>query len=238
MGKTADDYAEKYTKPQLRVDLKEEIKAGDKGGKPGQWSARKSQLLVQRYEAEGGGYKQDQEQEEAADSLRAWTEQDWQTRDGSAYADEDGEPMKRYLPAKAWDLLSEEEKKRTEQKKQDEGEDAGKQFVENTVEAKAARAYVDHGDASELSVEQLLRLSSKELHRLASEREVEGRSKLDKEDLAHALHDSFGDGDGAGGGSGGEAETKAELYEEAKEAGIDGRSKMDKAELREALEER
>ena len=33
------------------------IKAGGKGGKPGQWSARKAQMLAQRYKKAGGGYK-------------------------------------------------------------------------------------------------------------------------------------------------------------------------------------
>jgi len=32
---------DKYTDPQLRDEVKEEIQAGDKGGEPGQWSARK-----------------------------------------------------------------------------------------------------------------------------------------------------------------------------------------------------
>ena len=235
MGKTADDYADKYTKPQLRADLKEEIMAGDKGGKPGQWSARKSQLLVQRYEKEGGGYKENDEQQEAAESLKEWTDEDWQTRGGSAYADEDGEPMKRYLPEKAWDLLSDEEKERTAQKKKEGGEEAGKQYVENTIEAKAARVYVTHGDASELSVDQLLRLTRSELEDLAKEADLSGRSKMDKDDLAHGLHERFQE-KGGGGGDAGDA-TREELYEEAKELDIDGRSKMDKAELKDAVEE-
>lgn len=50
-------YEEKYTKPDLRRRLKEEIKESDRGGDPGQWSARKSQLLVKEYEKQGGGYK-------------------------------------------------------------------------------------------------------------------------------------------------------------------------------------
>ncbi|MEH1892835.1 MAG: hypothetical protein V7K92_26455 [Nostoc sp.] len=41
-----ENYEEKYTHPELRRQLKEEILKSDKGGKPGQWSARKSQLLV------------------------------------------------------------------------------------------------------------------------------------------------------------------------------------------------
>ena len=45
-GKSAEDYAADYTDPELRARLKEEIKAGDRGGKPGRWSARKSQLLT------------------------------------------------------------------------------------------------------------------------------------------------------------------------------------------------
>ncbi len=48
---------EKYAHPDLREEIKEEIKAPDKGGRPGQWSARKSQLLTQEYEKRGGGYK-------------------------------------------------------------------------------------------------------------------------------------------------------------------------------------
>lgn len=31
----------KYTDPELREEVKEELKEGDKGGAPGQWSARK-----------------------------------------------------------------------------------------------------------------------------------------------------------------------------------------------------
>ena len=33
------------------------IKAGGKGGAPGQWSARKAQMLAKQYKAKGGGYK-------------------------------------------------------------------------------------------------------------------------------------------------------------------------------------
>ena len=236
MGKTADDYADKYTKPELRAELKDEIKAGDKGGEPGQCSARKSQMLVQEYEKQGGGYKDDDDQKEAADSLKQWTEQDWQTKEGSAYADKDGEPMKRYLPAKAWDLLSDDEKQQTEQKKQDAGEDEAKQYVENTVAAKAARAYVDHGDASDLTVDQLLRLNKSELDDIARDADVEGRSKLDKEELAHAIADHFDDE--AESGKSGEAEdlTRDELYEKAKAQDIDGRSTMDKDELANAVD--
>ena len=46
-----------YTKPTMRKTLFNKIKAGSKGGKPGQWSARKAQMLAKQYKAKGGGYK-------------------------------------------------------------------------------------------------------------------------------------------------------------------------------------
>ena len=46
-----------YTKPGMRKRLFERIKAGGKGGRPGQWSARKAQMLAKQYKAKGGGYK-------------------------------------------------------------------------------------------------------------------------------------------------------------------------------------
>jgi hypothetical protein len=49
--------AKVYTKPTLRKQLFEKIKAGDKGGSPGQWSGRKAQMLAREYKAAGGGYK-------------------------------------------------------------------------------------------------------------------------------------------------------------------------------------
>ena len=45
-----------YTKPGMRKSLFEKIKAGTKGGDPGEWSARKAQLLAQQYKKKGGGY--------------------------------------------------------------------------------------------------------------------------------------------------------------------------------------
>ncbi len=45
-----------YTKPTMRKNLFNKIKAGTKGGKAGQWSARKAQMLAKEYKAKGGGY--------------------------------------------------------------------------------------------------------------------------------------------------------------------------------------
>lgn len=46
-----------YTKPTMRKALFEKIKSGTAGGDPGEWSARKAQLLAKQYKAKGGGYK-------------------------------------------------------------------------------------------------------------------------------------------------------------------------------------
>lgn len=45
-----------YTKPTMRKQLFSRIKSGNKGGRPGQWSARKAQILARKYKAAGGGY--------------------------------------------------------------------------------------------------------------------------------------------------------------------------------------
>ena len=128
-------YEEKYTHPGLREEIKEEIKASDKGGEPGQWSARKSQLLAQEYEKRGGGYRGDKDRSQR--DLERWTEEEWQTREGGAKARRRGETA-RYLPKKAWENMSEEEKRETDRRKR-ENSRRGEQYVENTGEAKKAR---------------------------------------------------------------------------------------------------
>ena len=49
--------AKNYTKPTMRKNLVAKVKASSKGGKPGQWSARKAQMLAKAYKSAGGGYK-------------------------------------------------------------------------------------------------------------------------------------------------------------------------------------
>ena len=56
-SKSRVNEAGNYTKPEMRKRQFKRIKAGGKGGKPGQWSARKAQMLAKRYKAAGGGYK-------------------------------------------------------------------------------------------------------------------------------------------------------------------------------------
>ena len=56
-SKSKVNEAGNYTKPAMRKRLFNKIKAGTKGGKAGQWSARKAQMLAKQYKAAGGGYK-------------------------------------------------------------------------------------------------------------------------------------------------------------------------------------
>ena len=56
-AKSRVNEAGNYTKPEMRKRMFSAIKAGSNGGKPGQWSARKAQLLAARYKKAGGGYR-------------------------------------------------------------------------------------------------------------------------------------------------------------------------------------
>ncbi|MDX1541645.1 MAG: DUF5872 domain-containing protein, partial [Geminicoccaceae bacterium] len=81
----------KRTDPELWERVKDEVTEGDKGGRPGQWSARKAQFAVQEYKKRGGGYEGEQQDD---NSLKQWTEEDWGTQSGGK-STETGE---RYLP--------------------------------------------------------------------------------------------------------------------------------------------
>ena len=56
-GESRVNEAGNYTKPGLRKSIFERIKAGGKGGAPGQWSARKAQMMALQYKKAGGGYR-------------------------------------------------------------------------------------------------------------------------------------------------------------------------------------
>lgn len=176
------DYEEKYTHPEMREEIKEEIKQSDKGGAPGQWSARKSQLLAQEYEKRGGGYKGEQDEDQK--NLGQWTEEEWQTQDGDAEAR--GAETARYLPKKAWENMSEDERHETEQKKR-EGSRQGQQYVDNTEEAQQARREAQQdlplNGYDSLSVEEVTSkvkgLSKAEIEKvLAYEKQNENRKTL------------------------------------------------------------
>jgi len=69
----------KYTKPGLRERIKDRVMAGTRGGKAGQWSARKAQLVAQEYEKAGGGYKGGKGEKQK--SLEKWGKEKWSTRE-------------------------------------------------------------------------------------------------------------------------------------------------------------
>lgn len=78
------------------------VKAGNKGGEPGSWSARKAQLAVAKYKDAGGQYVG---KKSSDNSLAKWTDQKWRTKSGKP-SSETGE---RYLPEKAIKSLSSSE---------------------------------------------------------------------------------------------------------------------------------
>ncbi len=222
----SDDYEEKYTKPDLRRELKEDIKQSDKGGEPGQWSARKSQLLVQEYEKRGGGYKKD-EKDDAAQSLEAWTNQDWQTKEGDADAQQ-GSAMKRYLPQKAWAMLTDEQTKEAEKTKKEvsrEGEQHA-DWPDAVKKAMWALGFAEGEDVPEPTKD--------ELQTWAAQLDISGRSTMTKDELVQAIRDAEIEGSEDGNLS---DLTKDELYERAQDLDVSGRSKMDKDELEDAVRE-
>jgi hypothetical protein len=122
-----------YSNPAMRERIKNRIMASSKGGRPGQWSARKAQLLAQAYEKAGGGYSGPKTAKQQ--SLSKWTKEKWTTSDGKPAIR--GSKTTRYLPKEAWTKLTPAEKAATNRKKV-KASKSGKQFVSNTPAAKAA----------------------------------------------------------------------------------------------------
>ncbi len=124
-----------YNDPTLRERLKEEIRAAAKGGEPGTWSARKSQLLTLAYQKSGGGYVQRHPNSKQKD-LTTWPDENWQTSNGKSARRATG--TTRYQPKKAWSELTPSEARATNDKKKT-GSRAGMHTVPNTAAAKRAR---------------------------------------------------------------------------------------------------
>ena len=124
-----------YSNPGLRKRIVAAVKAGDKGGRPGQWSARKAQIANQRYEKAGGGYSGPKTK--AQSNLSKWTKEEWRTKSGKPSTQGPKATGERYLPKKAISSLSAAEYAATSRKKR-KGTAAGKQFVPNTKAAKTA----------------------------------------------------------------------------------------------------
>ena len=207
----------KRTDPDLWEAVKEEVTRGDKGGDPGQWSARKAQMAVREYKRRGGGYDEEGGAAKEDTHLHEWTEEDWGTRSGG----ESGETGERYLPKKVRMLLTEDEYRRsTERKRDGEG-----QFVDQPrdVREKVSRIRED-GPTKAMLAER------------AEELGVEGRGSMTKDELLAAIEEAT-DEDGRAEGSGLREMSKGELKDLARERGLDGRSGMSRDELVDALED-
>lgn len=127
-----------YTKPELRERIKKRILASGKGGKPGQWSARKAQLVALEYKKAGGGYTSGKSSKQK--SLSKWTKEDWGTKSGKPSTQGEKATGERYLPKKARQAMSASEYKRTSDKKRADLR-KGKQFSKQpkSIAQKAAR---------------------------------------------------------------------------------------------------
>ncbi|MBY9062085.1 hypothetical protein K7957_03965 [Sphingomonas yunnanensis] len=155
------------TDPDLWETVKGEITTGAKGGRKGQWSARKAQMAVAEYKKRGGGYKGSKDED---NSLHQWSEEDWGTGSG-AKSEESGE---RYLPKKAREALSDRDYARTSAKKRADTR-KGKQFSAQPDDVAAkTRPYRDHRSKADLYAE-------------AKRRDIPGRSSMSKDELAKAL---------------------------------------------------
>jgi Family of unknown function (DUF5872) len=92
-----------YSNPELRERIKKRVLAGGKGGKPGQWSARKAQMVAQQYKKAGGGYKSGPSKSQK--SLKRWTKQEWRTPSGKPSVQGPKATGEVYAPKKAIERL-------------------------------------------------------------------------------------------------------------------------------------
>lgn len=102
-----------------------QVKRGSKGGKAGQWSARKAQMAGKLYKEKGGGYTG--KKTEAQKSMSKWTKEKWGTKSGKPSTQGKKATGERYLPKKAREALTKEEYKKTSAKKRADTK-KGKQF--------------------------------------------------------------------------------------------------------------
>ncbi|HYF56495.1 MAG TPA: DUF5872 domain-containing protein [Salinarimonas sp.] len=170
MGSTAQK-----SDPKLWERVKAEVTKGDKGGDPGEWSARKAQMAVQEYKRRGGGYKGRKSED---NHLKQWEREDWGTKSGKP----SGETGERYLPKKARETLSDAEYKRTTAKKRADAK-AGRQFSKQPrdIAKKAASARETGKGARGVG------RSKADLMAEARKRDIPGRSKMSKAQLERVL---------------------------------------------------
>ena len=104
----------KKKNPRLWKKIVHTLRKGKKGGKPGQWSARKAQLAVAEYKKRGGKYVGKPSKN---NSLRKWTRQKWRTKSGKNSIMGKGASGERYLPTKTIQMMSNAEYNRSTRKK-------------------------------------------------------------------------------------------------------------------------
>ena len=161
--------------PELWEKVKADVTAGDKGGRPDQWSARKAQLAVQEYQKRGGGYEG---QKSKDNSLKQWTEEEWGTGSGK----ESGKTGERYLPKAARENLSQEEYERTTAKKRSDTK-KGKQFSSQPDDvARKTAPHRKSGGGNEGGEP-----TRTELMDAATRQNIRGRSRMNKTELQKAL---------------------------------------------------
>jgi Family of unknown function (DUF5872) len=171
MSKTAE-----RTHPELWEKVKAELRDSEKGGKAGEWSARKAQLAVQEYKKRGGGYSGRKSED---NSLKQWTEEEWGTKSGKP----SGETGERYLPERAREALTDEEYRGTTAKKRADTA-KGKQLSKQPEPIAVKTARFRHEAKSEPPPPPP---SKADLLRQAKMLEIDGRSRMNKEDLAKAI---------------------------------------------------
>ena len=164
----------KKTDPKLWEKVKKDVTQSAKGGKPGQWSARKAQMATQEYKSQGGGYSG---KKSADNHLTQWTDEKWGTKSG-AKSEDSGE---RYLPEKARKSLSAEEYARSSAKKRADTA-KGKQF------SKQPRAIARKAAAARTGAKGTGGGSTKaDLMAQARSAKIAGRSRMSKAQLQAAL---------------------------------------------------
>lgn len=157
--------------PKLWEKVKKEVTASDKGGKAGQWSARKAQAATKAYKDAGGGYKGKKTDD---NHLKQWTEEEWDTKSGK----KSGETGERYLPKKARESVSKSEYDRSTKKKRADSA-KGKQFSKQPADvAKKTAAARKSGSGT----------TKADLLKAARAKDIPGRSKMSKGELERALH--------------------------------------------------
>ena len=206
----------KKTDPDLWEEVKDEVTQSDKGGEPGQWSARKAQMAVQEYKKRGGGYADDGADREDTD-LHEWTEEDWGTKSG----EESGETGERYLPKAVRMLLTEDEYARSTSKKRD----GDGQYVDQPDDVRKKVGHIkEHGPTKDM------------LEERARDLDIDGRSSMSKDELLSAIENATDENGRAKGGAASlRQKTKDELLEMARDEQVEGRSDMSKDELVDAL---